>query len=49
MNGRQVLAHKGPTLYVGKDCYLKLANYHEPDGQPTAVIHDRVIRYDVGP
>jgi hypothetical protein len=48
VNGKQVLAHNGPTLYVDTDCYLKLANYHEPTGQPSSVIHDRVIRYDVG-
>lgn len=54
VNGVQVLAHTGPTLYEGTDgttlgCYLKLANYHDAFGQPTSVIHDRVIRYDVGP
>jgi hypothetical protein len=49
VNGVQILAHSGPTLYQGQGCYLKLANYHMAFGQPTSVIHDRVIRYDIGP
>jgi len=48
VNGAQVLDHSGPTLYVNQGCYLKLANYHTPWGQPVSVIHDRIIRYDVG-
>jgi hypothetical protein len=44
MNGKKVLVHKGPTLYSGQQCYLKLANYHTAFGQPSAVIHDRIIR-----
>jgi hypothetical protein len=34
----------GPTLYPNQGCYLKLANYHTPFGQPSSVIHDRVRR-----
>jgi hypothetical protein len=55
VNGVQVLDRTGPTLYLSTDgvttigAYLKLANYHSGFGQPTSVIHDRVIRYDVGP
>jgi hypothetical protein len=44
VNGVKKLAHRGPTLYVGQGCYLKLANYHTPTGQASSVIHDRVIR-----
>jgi hypothetical protein len=44
VNGTQRLAHRGPTLYAGQGCYLKLANYHTAFGKPSSVIHDRVIR-----
>jgi hypothetical protein len=44
VNGVRKLAHRGPTLYSGMGCYLKLANYHTPTGEPSSVIHDRVIR-----
>src|SRR5262249_47766557 len=44
VNGVQKLAYTGPTLYTGDSCYLKLANYHSPTGQPSSIIHDRVIR-----
>ncbi|HET7766797.1 MAG TPA: FG-GAP-like repeat-containing protein [Burkholderiales bacterium] len=44
VNGEQKLSYTGPTLYTGDSCYLKLANYHSPTGQPSSVIHDRVIR-----
>jgi Polysaccharide lyase/Carbohydrate binding module (family 6)/Bacterial Ig domain len=44
VNGVQVVAHRGPTLYTGQGCYLKLANYHMPVGQGQSVIHDRVVR-----
>jgi hypothetical protein len=47
VNGEQKLAYSGPTLYEGQGCYFKLANYHQAFGQPSSVIHDRVIRYDV--
>lgn len=47
VNGVKRLSYRGPTLYAGQGCYLKLANYHTAFGQPTSVIHDRVIRYDV--
>jgi len=50
----QVLAHRGPTLYVNQGAYLKLANYHTPVcdpypaciglDPPSSVIHDRVAR-----
>jgi hypothetical protein len=44
VNGVQKLAHRGPTIYAGQGCYLKLANYHTPHGQPSSIVHDRVIR-----
>ncbi len=44
VNGKKKLDHRGPTLYSGQGCYLKLANYHSPFGEASAVIHDRVIR-----
>jgi hypothetical protein len=44
VNGVRRLSHRGPTLYQGMGCYLKLANYHSPFGLPSAVIHDRVVR-----
>jgi Polysaccharide lyase/Bacterial Ig domain/Carbohydrate binding module (family 6) len=44
LNGAKVMDYQGPTLYAGQGCYLKLANYHTPFGQPSSVIHDRVIR-----
>lgn len=47
VNGVQKLSHRGPTLYVGQGCYLKLANYHVPYRQASSVIHGRVIRHDV--
>ncbi|HKO51070.1 MAG TPA: heparin lyase I family protein [Polyangiaceae bacterium] len=42
--GRKVLEHYGPTLYRGMGCFLKLANYHLAFGEPSSVVHDRVIR-----
>ena len=47
VNGTQKLTHRGPTLYKGMGCYLKLANYHTAFGQPSSVIYGRVIRQDV--
>ncbi|HZM33731.1 MAG TPA: Ig-like domain-containing protein [Burkholderiales bacterium] len=44
VNGVKKLTHYGPTLYSGMGCYLKLANYHDPMGKSSAVIHDRVRR-----
>jgi hypothetical protein len=44
VNGMQKLAHRGPTLYAGQQCYLKLANYHTAFGRASSVIHGRVIR-----
>jgi hypothetical protein len=44
VNGAKKLSHVGPTLFVGRGCYLKLANYHVPFGRASSVIHDRVIR-----
>ena len=40
---RQVLAHKGPTLYKDQGVYWKLSCYHEAFGKPTSVVHERVI------
>ena len=44
VDGVQYMNHSGPTLYTGEGVYLKLANYHSPHGQPSSVIHARVIR-----
>jgi hypothetical protein len=43
VNGELKLNYQGPTLYAGKGCYLKLANYHSALGRPVSVIHDRII------
>ncbi len=44
VNGTRKMNYRGPTLYPGQGCYLKLANYHTAFGKPTSVIHARVIR-----
>ncbi|HEV2227938.1 MAG TPA: heparin lyase I family protein [Steroidobacteraceae bacterium] len=44
VDGRSVLAWRGPTLYAGQGCYLKLANYHTPVGKPVAVVHAHLVR-----
>jgi hypothetical protein len=44
VNGVQMMAYRGPTLYAGQGVYLKLANYHSAYGRPSSVIHARVIR-----
>jgi len=44
VDGRRVVAYRGATLYAGQGCYLKLANYHTPVGQPVAVVHARLRR-----
>jgi Polysaccharide lyase len=44
VDGRSVLAYRGPTLYAGQGCYLKLANYHTPVGEPVSVVHARLQR-----
>jgi hypothetical protein len=44
VNGVQMMAYRGPTLYAGQGVYWKLANYHTPHGQASSVIHARVIR-----
>ena len=44
VNGELKLDYRGPTLYAGEGCYLKLANYHSALGRPVAVIHDRIVR-----
>jgi polysaccharide lyase-like protein len=41
---RQVLDYRGPTLYAGQGCYLKLANYHTPLGRAVAVVHAQLTR-----
>lgn len=46
VNGVQMLAYRGPTLYAGQGVYLKLANYHSAFGQASSVIHARVVRSD---
>lgn len=44
LNGTLRMEYRGPTLYAGQGCYLKLANYHSPLGKPVSVIHDRIRR-----
>ena len=44
LNGRQYQSYRGPTLYAGMSCYLKLANYHAPFGQSSSIVFDRVVR-----
>ena len=44
VDGRPVLEYRGPTLYTGQGCYLKLANYHTPVGKPVAVVHAHLVR-----
>ena len=44
LNGRKYQSHAGPTLYSGMSCYLKLANYHAPFGQPSSIVFDRIVR-----
>ena len=44
VNGVKKMAYRGPTLYTGQGCYLKLANYHGATGTAISLIHDRVVR-----
>lgn len=44
LNGKKVQSYSGATLYSGISCYLKLADYHDPTGQPSSTIFDRVLR-----
>ena len=44
LNGRKYQAYAGPTLSRGMSCYLKLANYHAPTGQPSSIVFDRIVR-----
>jgi hypothetical protein len=44
LGGKKVLVHRGATLYPGRSCYLKLANYHTPTRKPSSIVFDRVIR-----
>jgi hypothetical protein len=44
VDGERVLAHRGPTLYPGMSCYLKLANYHDAAGRPSSIVFDRLMR-----
>src|SRR5437762_570045 len=44
VDGKQIVHYRGPTLYAGQGCYLKLANYHTPVGKPVSVVHGRVRR-----
>lgn len=44
VNGVLKLNYKGPTLYSGQGCYMKLANYHSAHGKSVSVIHDRIKR-----
>ena len=44
LNGKKVMSHRGPTLYSGVACYLKLANYHVATGSASSIVHDRVVR-----
>jgi hypothetical protein len=43
---KQIVAYRGPTLYVGQNCYLKLANYHTATGQAVSVLHALAARAD---
>ena len=43
-DGVQKINYRGPTLYAGQQCYLKLANYHTPHGQSVTVIHGPIAR-----
>jgi hypothetical protein len=44
VDGARALDYRGPTLYTGQGCYLKLANYHTPVGRPVAVVHAQLKR-----
>jgi len=44
VNGARKLDYRGPNLYAGQGCYLKLANYHSAFGKASSVIHARVLR-----
>jgi polysaccharide lyase-like protein len=44
VDGALMLDYRGPTLYAGQSCYLKLANYHTPVGRSVAVLHARLVR-----
>lgn len=44
VDGARVLDYRGPTLYRGQGCYLKLANYHTPVGRAVAVVHGQLAR-----
>lgn len=44
LNGKQFMAHKGPTLYTGEVAYWKSSNYHTAHGERSAVIHGRIVR-----
>jgi hypothetical protein len=44
VDGVRKMVYRGPTLYPGQGCYFKLANYHSAFGQPSSVIHARVVR-----
>lgn len=44
MDGHRVLDYRGPTLYAGQGCYLKLANYHTPVGKAVSVLHAQLTR-----
>lgn len=45
MNGKKALSYRGPTLYTGQGCYLKLQNYHPASGRPSSIIHSRVVKF----
>lgn len=44
MNGKKVLTHVGPTLYSGYGVFAKCSLYHSAWGEPSSVLHDRIIR-----
>jgi hypothetical protein len=44
VNGVRKMDYRGPNLYAGQGCYLKLANYHSAFGKASSVIHGRVLR-----
>lgn len=42
-DGKQFMAHRGPTLITGHGAYLKLANYHMAHGGDSAVLHGAIV------
>ncbi len=45
LNGRQFMKYVGPTLHAGHGAYLKLANYHMPTGEASAILQGAIVRW----